>query len=207
MAILTGAGTAFSTGADLAAVDTLGPEDQYDPDFVYSGPGYLGFTRLTDVFKPTIAAAWCNIRIASSNAEFGLLERRWNVPLVDGGTQRLPRILGWGRAMDLMLTGRRIDARDAYDWVLSPKSPNRINYRTGRLLWPDRLPPIRKVRSGQTSRRHYEAGVCPLRKVCASKTNSACRTSAVRKREKDSTDFGSASGRIPAAPERPCRPR
>ncbi|ADG06811.1 enoyl-CoA hydratase [Kyrpidia spormannii] len=129
VAILTGAGTAFSTGADLAAVDTLGPEDQYDPDFVYSGRGYLGFTRLTDVFKPTIAAingycfaggmemaAWCDIRIASSNAEFGLLERRWNVPLVDGGTQRLPRILGWGRAMDLMLTGRRIDARTAYDW-------------------------------------------------------------------------------------------
>ncbi|PTX53945.1 enoyl-CoA hydratase/isomerase-like protein [Melghirimyces profundicolus] len=63
-------------------------------------------------------AAWCDIRIASTRAEFGCLERRWNVPLVDGGTQRLPRILGWGRAMDLVLTGRQIDARTALEWGL-----------------------------------------------------------------------------------------
>jgi enoyl-CoA hydratase len=131
VAILTGNGSSFSSGADLKAIDSLRPENQYDADFVYNGKGYLGFTRMTDIFKPTIAAvngycfagglemaAWCDIRIAASNAEFGCLERRWNVPLVDGGTQRIPRIVGWGRGMDLILTGRKIDAWTALDWGL-----------------------------------------------------------------------------------------
>lgn len=131
VAILTGGGQSFSSGADLKAIDTLGPENQFDLEFVYNGKGYLGFTRMTDIFKPTIAAvngfcfagglemaAWCDIRIASSNAEFGCLERRWNVPLVDGGTQRIPRIVGWGRGMDLILTGRKIDANTALEWGL-----------------------------------------------------------------------------------------
>jgi enoyl-CoA hydratase len=131
VAILTGKGQSFSSGADLNALDSLGPRDQFDPDFAYNGRGYLGFTRMTDIFKPTIAAingycfagglemaAWCDIRIAAANAEFGCLERRWNVPLVDGGTQRLPRIIGWGRAMDLILTGRRINAQTALEWGL-----------------------------------------------------------------------------------------
>jgi enoyl-CoA hydratase len=132
VAILSGAGPSFSAGADLFALDTLSPPDNpYDPDTMYRGSGYLGFTRLTDVFKPTIAAvqgycvagglemaAWCDIRIASRDARFGCLERRWNVPLVDGGTQRLPRIVGWGRAMDLILTGRLIDAETALAWGL-----------------------------------------------------------------------------------------
>ena len=58
-------------------------------------------------------AAWCDIRVAASTARFGCLERRWGVPLVDGGTIRLPRIVGLGRAMDLMLTGREFDATEA----------------------------------------------------------------------------------------------
>lgn len=131
VAILTGKGRSFSSGADLYATDTLGPVNQLDSDFVYSGKGYLGFTRMTDIFKPTIAAvngycfagglemaAWCDIRIAADNAEFGCLERRWNVPLIDGGTQRIPRIVGWGRGMDLILTGRRIDSKQALEWGL-----------------------------------------------------------------------------------------
>ncbi|RLQ96316.1 enoyl-CoA hydratase-related protein [Falsibacillus albus] len=131
VAILTGEGSSFSSGADLKAIESLRPREQYDADFAYNGKGYLGFTRMTDIFKPTIAAidgycfagglemaAWCDIRIASKEAEFGCLERRWNVPLVDGGTQRIPRIVGWGRGMDLILTGRKIDAATALDWGL-----------------------------------------------------------------------------------------
>lgn len=130
VAVFTGAGPSFSSGFDLTG-EMLGPADPHDPDFAYGGPGYLGFTRLTDVFKPTIAAirgwcvagglemaCWCDIRIASETARFGCLERRWNVPLVDGGTQRLPRIVGWGRAMDLILTGRVLDAPTALSWGL-----------------------------------------------------------------------------------------
>lgn len=132
VAILAGRGPSFSAGADLKAVDSLRrPDNPFDPDFIYRGTGYLGFTRMTDIFKPTIAAIhghciaggmemalWCDIRIAAANAVFGCLERRWNVPLIDGGTQRLPRVVGWGRAMDLIITGREIDAPTAHQWGL-----------------------------------------------------------------------------------------
>jgi enoyl-CoA hydratase len=85
----------------------------------------MGFTRLTPA-KPAIAAIrgwcvagglelalWCDLRIAGEDARFGCLERRWGVPLIDGGTQRLPRVVGLGRALDLILTGREVDAAEA----------------------------------------------------------------------------------------------
>ena len=85
----------------------------------------MGFTRLTPS-KPTIAAIsgfclagglelalWCDLRIATEGSTLGYPERRWGVPLIDGGTQRLPRIVGLGRALDLILTGRMIDAAEA----------------------------------------------------------------------------------------------
>jgi enoyl-CoA hydratase len=115
--VLTGAGPeAFCAGADLKALETL------DPD---APAGPMGFTRLTPV-KPAIAAIrgwcvagglelalWCDLRVASADARFGCLERRWGVPLIDGGTQRLPRVVGLGRALDLIVTGREVDASEA----------------------------------------------------------------------------------------------
>jgi enoyl-CoA hydratase len=115
--VLTGAGEdAFCAGADLKALETL------DPD---APAGPLGFTRLTPA-KPAIAAIggwcvagglelalWCDLRIAGEDAQFGCLERRWGVPLIDGGTQRLPRVVGLGRALDLILTGRTVAAAEA----------------------------------------------------------------------------------------------
>jgi enoyl-CoA hydratase/carnithine racemase len=87
--------------------------------------GPLGFTRLTPS-KPTIAAIsgwalagglelalWCDLRIGTETAKLGFPERRWGVPLIDGGTQRLPRIVGMGRALDLILTGRIVEAEEA----------------------------------------------------------------------------------------------
>ena len=117
--VLTGAGdVAFCAGADLKAIDSFGPR--------LSAPeGPLGFTRRT-TSKPTIAAIsgwclagglelalWCDLRIAAEGSVLGLPERRWGVPLVDGGTQRLPRIVGLGRALDLILTGRLVPADEA----------------------------------------------------------------------------------------------
>jgi enoyl-CoA hydratase len=116
--VLTGAGDrAFCAGADLKALETL------DPD---APGGPLGFTRLASP-KPTIAAIsghclagglelalWCDLRVAHPAATFGCAERRWGVPLIDGGTQRLPRIVGTGRALDLILTGRTIAAAEAH---------------------------------------------------------------------------------------------
>jgi enoyl-CoA hydratase len=118
--VLTGAGEAFCAGADLTAIDTLAPRAR-------RGEGPLGFTRRV-AGKPTIAAVdgwavagglelalWCDIRIGSPRAQFGCLERRFGVPLIDGGTWRLPRIVGFGRAMDLVLTGRLVGAEEAFD--------------------------------------------------------------------------------------------
>jgi enoyl-CoA hydratase len=118
--VVTGAGRrAFCSGADLKAIDTL----LTHPFFERAGP--MGFARL-DPGKPTIAAingycfagglelaAWCDVRIAASTAEFGALNRRWGVPFVDGGTQRLPRLVGQGNALWLVESGLRIDARRA----------------------------------------------------------------------------------------------
>jgi enoyl-CoA hydratase len=123
--VLTGAGTdAFCAGADLKNIESLGPRLDLP-----EGP--LGFTRLTAT-KPTIAAIsgwclagglelalWCDLRILSGDAKLGYPERRWGVPLIDGGTQRLPRIVGMGRALDLILTGRIISAREAHDMGLA----------------------------------------------------------------------------------------
>ncbi|HEU5064204.1 MAG TPA: crotonase/enoyl-CoA hydratase family protein [Solirubrobacterales bacterium] len=114
--VLTGAGgEAFCAGADLKAIDL----DVDDP----AGP--MGFTRLTPG-KPTIAAIdgwclagglelalWCDLRIATPGSVFGCFERRWGVPLIDGGTQRLPRVVGMGRAMEMILTGRPVEAEEA----------------------------------------------------------------------------------------------
>ena len=114
--VVTGAGgKAFCAGADLKAMS--------NPVMAPEGP--MGFTRLQSP-KPTIAAiegyavaggieiaCWCDIRIAGASAQLGCLERRWGVPLIDGGTQRLPHIVGLGRALDMILTGRLVDAQEA----------------------------------------------------------------------------------------------
>src|SRR4051794_22852593 len=114
--VITGSDVAFCAGADLKNITTLNPD-------AVGGP--LGFTRLQSP-KPTIAAVsgwcvaggfelalWADLRIVSPGVRFAFMERRWGVPLIDGGTQRLPRIVGQGRALDLILTGRTVEAEEA----------------------------------------------------------------------------------------------
>jgi enoyl-CoA hydratase len=119
--VLTGKGPdAFCAGADLKNIESFGPR-------LDMPEGPLGFTRLTPS-KPTIAAIsgwclagglelalWCDLRVVTADAKLGFPERRWGVPLVDGGTQRLPRIVGMGRALDLILSGRIVDAQEALE--------------------------------------------------------------------------------------------
>jgi len=133
VAVLTGSGDrAFCAGGDLKAAFS-GDAPPIDPSPAELAahargerPGVLGPSRWTDVYKPTIAAVngvayagglewacWTDLCVADEHATFGVTCRRWNIGLADGGTQRLPRIVGFRRAMDLIITGRVIDAHEA----------------------------------------------------------------------------------------------
>jgi enoyl-CoA hydratase/carnithine racemase len=118
VAVLCGAGGTFCAGADLHALDNL-----LDPDLGADAP--MGPSRLA-LSKPVIAAIsghavagglelalWCDLRVVEADAVLGVFCRRWGVPLIDGGTVRLPRIVGLGRALDLILTGRPVSADEA----------------------------------------------------------------------------------------------
>src|SRR6201996_6788119 len=121
VAVLWGDHGTFCAGADLKAFGTL------DANAVHrTGPGPMGPTRMV-LSKPVIAAVsgyavagglelalWCDLRVAEEDAVFGVFCRRWGVPLIDGGTVRLPRLIGHSRAMDLILTGRGVDAAEAF---------------------------------------------------------------------------------------------
>jgi enoyl-CoA hydratase len=122
VAILTGAGGTFCSGADLKAVGS-GNGNKVEQDIALDGP--MGPTRML-LSKPVIAAVegyavagglelaiWCDLRVAASDAVFGVYCRRWGVPLVDGGTIRLPRLIGHSHALDLILTGRGVSGDEA----------------------------------------------------------------------------------------------
>jgi enoyl-CoA hydratase len=121
VAVLWGAGGTFCAGADLKAMTTSRTNRVTD-----DGDGPMGPTRM-QLSKPVIAAVsgyavaggfelalWCDLRVVERDATLGVFCRRWGVPLIDGGTVRLPRLIGESRAMDLILTGRPVDAEEAY---------------------------------------------------------------------------------------------
>jgi enoyl-CoA hydratase len=125
VAVLTGSGGQFCAGADLKAVAS-GHGNRISPD----GDGPMGPTRMV-LTKPVIAAVegnavagglelalWCDLRVAAQNSVFGVYCRRFGVPLIDGGTVRLPRLIGQSRAADMILTGRAVGAEEARDWGL-----------------------------------------------------------------------------------------
>ena len=132
VAVLWGDHGTFCAGADLKAIGT--PES--NPTH-RSGPGPMGPTRMI-LSKPVIAAVsgyavagglelalWCDLRVVEESAVFGVFCRRWGVPLIDGGTVRLPRLIGHSRAMDMILTGRAVDAHEALAMGLANRAvPN-----------------------------------------------------------------------------------
>jgi enoyl-CoA hydratase len=122
VAVLTGSGGTFCSGADLKAVAT-GRGNSVDADVSTDGP--MGPTRML-LSKPVVAAVegfavagglelalWCDLRVAATDAIFGVYCRRWGVPLIDGGTIRLPRLIGHSHALDLILTGRGVSGEEA----------------------------------------------------------------------------------------------
>ena len=121
VAVLWGEGGVFCSGADLKAVASGERRNSLDP----AGHGPMGPTRMI-LDKPVIAAVsgyavagglelalWCDLRVAEEDATFGVFCRRWGVPLIDGGTIRLPRLIGQSRALDMILTGRPVDSSEA----------------------------------------------------------------------------------------------
>jgi enoyl-CoA hydratase len=134
VAVLWGAGGTFCAGADLKGVAegrgnrTRPPGEPYDP---LAGDAPMGPTRML-LSKPVIAAVsghavagglelalWCDLRVAEEDAVFGVFCRRWGVPLIDGGTIRLPRLIGQSRALDMILTGRPVGAHEAHSMGLA----------------------------------------------------------------------------------------
>jgi enoyl-CoA hydratase len=126
VAVLWGAGGTFCAGADLKAVGA-GEGNRVAPD----GDGPMGPTRMA-LGKPVIAAVaghavagglelacWCDLRVVEEDAVFGVFCRRWGVPLIDGGTVRLPRLIGMSRALDMILTGRPVGAEEALAFGLA----------------------------------------------------------------------------------------
>jgi len=129
VAVLHGAGGTFCAGADLTAVTD--PERRHELDPAGLGDGPMGPSRMA-LSKPVIAAVaghavagglelalLADLRVAEEDAIFGVFCRRWGVPLIDGGTVRLPRVVGQGRALDMILTGRPVDAREALQMGLA----------------------------------------------------------------------------------------
>jgi enoyl-CoA hydratase len=142
VAVLWGAGGTFCAGADLKGVAdgrgnrTVPPKtgDAYDP---LAADGPMGPSRM-QLSKPVIAAVsghavagglelalWCDLRVAEEDAVFGVFCRRWGVPLVDGGTIRLPRLIGQSRALDMILTGRPVGAAEAFEMGLANRVVNK----------------------------------------------------------------------------------
>jgi len=128
VAVLWGEGGIFCAGADLTGLVTE-RRNVMDPDMSTDGP--MGPSRML-LSKPVIAAVaghavagglelavWCDLRVAETSAVFGVFCRRWGVPLVDGGTFRLPRLIGLSRALDMILTGRGVAADEALAWGLA----------------------------------------------------------------------------------------
>ncbi|HEX4126863.1 MAG TPA: crotonase/enoyl-CoA hydratase family protein [Acidimicrobiales bacterium] len=152
VAVLAGAAGTFCAGADLKAVSE--GDRRPIPD---DGPGPMGPTRLT-LGKPVIAAVegyavaggielalWCDLRVAAEDAVFGVFCRRFGVPLCDLGTVRLPRIVGHGRAMDLILSGRAVSAQEAHTMGLANRVVPQGEARAAAVAWARQLAALPQI--------------------------------------------------------------
>jgi len=202
VAILTGKGGYFCAGADLKAVST-----NRGNRVTETGDGPLGCTRML-LGKPVIAAVegyavagglelalWCDMRVAARDAVFGVFCRRWGVPLVDGGTIRLPRLIGMSNAMDMILTGRGVSGDEALRMGLV----NRMTEKGGALAAARELGnqiaafPQRCVRSDRMSA--YEAWTLPLEEALVNEYRHGIATVNSGETREGASRFAAGAGR------------
>jgi enoyl-CoA hydratase len=174
VAVLHGDGGTFCAGADLKAI-ARGEANRIAPD----GDGPMGPTRAL-LTKPVIAsiagyavagglelALWCDLRVAEDDATLGVFCRRWGVPLIDGGTIRLPRIIGLGRALDLILSGRPVPAAEALSMGLVNRVVPRGTARAAAEAWAAELALLPQTCMRQDRLSAYEQASMPLDQALA----------------------------------------
>jgi enoyl-CoA hydratase len=177
VAVLTGAGGKFCAGADLQAIDAVstgGPDAERASRVEPDGDGPVGPTRML-LGKPVIAAVeghavagglelalWCDLRVAAADATFGVYCRRWGVPLMDGGTVRLARIVGHGRALDMILTGRGVGADEALQMGLVSRVVPTGGARAAAVELAHRIAALPQAALRSDRRSSYEQWSLPL---------------------------------------------
>lgn len=191
--VLTGSGNdAFCAGGDLKQAyegDSVLPASNEERAAHARGerPGFIGPSRWTDIYKPTIAAVngvayagglewvcWTDMAIADEHSTFGVTCRRWNVGLGDGGTQRLPRIVGFRRAMELIITGRVIDATEAKEiGLVNEVVPTGQALTRAQELAHTPLPGSPNLPSGPTRRRPYADTAPRSTMACVSRPSAS----------------------------------
>ncbi len=202
VAVLWGEGGHFCAGADLVAVQA-GQGNRLEAD----GPGPMGPTRMA-LGKPVIAAVagyavagglelalWCDLRVVEEGATFGVFCRRWGVPLIDGGTVRLPRVVGASRALDMVLTGRPVGASEALAWGLANRVvPEGRSREEAELLAAEIARfPQRCMRSDRRSL--HEQWSLPLEAALANEFALGAATVASGETLEGATRFASGAGR------------
>ncbi len=202
VAVLWGEGGDFCAGADLVAM-TAGRGNRIDRD----GPGPMGPTRMV-LSKPVIAAVaghavagglelalWCDLRVVEEGATFGVYCRRWGVPLIDGGTVRLPRIVGAARALDMVLTGRPVHAQEALQWGLANRvvAPGRAREEAEALAAEIAHLPQVCLRSDRRSL--HEQWTLPLDVALSNEFELGCATLASGESVEGATRFARGAGR------------
>jgi enoyl-CoA hydratase len=204
VAVLTGAGGTFCAGADLKAVGR-GEGNRIEADVTLEGP--MGPTRML-LSKPVIAAvegfcvagglelaAWCDLRVTASDAVFGVYCRRWGVPLVDGGTIRLPRLIGHSRALDMILTGRAVSGEEALQIGLANRITDPGEALTVAIQLAQELAalPQRCLRSDRQS--SYEQWGLPLDSALARETELGLETVRSGETRAGAARFAAGAGR------------
>lgn len=203
VAVLTGAGGAFCAGADLKAFADARRANRVAPD----GDGPMGPTRL-ELDKPVIAAieghavagglelaCWCDLRVAGADAVLGVFCRRWGVPLIDGGTVRLPRLIGLSHALDLILTGRGVDAAEAQRMGLVNRVVPAGTARAGAVALAHEIAALPPVCLRSDRRSAYEQWDRTVADALAGEYRLGAETLASGESEAGATRFANGAGR------------